>query len=221
MTSLRAIAGCLLLIAAPFVLLVMYLGSTGVSVDGNYSRWNWSNAKESVRVSMARDYLATHAVPGMSRADVLVDLGTPLWDFECWTYAVSENGLGDGYGWPPSHQYEPTVHVSFDPVTGRVERVFGSYIAPGEALAFDAATWRESAHFPHLRGQLANGLVHDQGLVTRTRDEILAELGEPDIAERAMYYQIGRDNSGHERCLELWFDAEWRVTHAVIEDENG
>ena len=27
--------------------------------------------------------------------------------------------------------------------------------------------------------------------------------------------------SGHERCLELWFDAEWRVTHAVIEDENG
>lgn len=209
----------LLLVGTPIAAFVL---TSVVLSHWALTRLDHRHGVDASRFSRVQDYAATQRLEGVTRAAVLADLGPPLWDFEVWTYAVSNKGLGLGAGWPPCHKFEPTVHVRFDTETGRVTSATGSYLSQAaNPVPFDSEAWRSLAHFQHQRGPLAEDLVRSGQLEGLARSDVQHLLGAPDITEQAMYYQFGWNNSGYERCLELWFDDQWRVVRTVIESETG
>ena len=219
--STRYALGCLALIASPFLYVLVSASWLGLSADWTFSPWRWRVARDAGRLSMARDYLATHGPLGRTRAQIVADLGDPHGTYDIWSYAVSNVGLGlpDDRGPPPRFSGEPTLYVQ---VAGdRVAKVYGTFIdEPRSGQEFNPAAWASCEFFPDQRKPMAYDLMRSKRLQSATRQEVRAALGAPQCQELAISYEVALDDSGHERRLILWFDEAGRVTRTFIQDEN-
>jgi hypothetical protein len=79
----------------------------------NYSTWSWRFAGKRHRETLAQDYLATRAVPGMPIGRVIGDLGPPDW-----TTDHDDGYEGERVGYVVGHHYmffgSETVSIYFD-----------------------------------------------------------------------------------------------------------
>ena len=213
----RTCLGCAVLIALPPLALVVMGVWQQLALHWSFSPLKWRIARESSRAAMARDYLSSRQVVGMTLDQVRADLGEPTWEWDYWEYAVSFAGLGPAWpGSAPRYSDEKVMIVWFHESGRRVSDITGPDVeAPMLPAPFSPEAWQSYAHFPDLRRPLAYDLIHGRQLRGATRDEVKSALGEPDFGEMLMQYVVEQGGSDA-TCLALSLDAGDRVVSAAI-----
>lgn len=172
----------------------------------SFSPLKWRIAKSESRSGMARDYLASRTVKGMTRAQVLADLGEPSNSADYLAYVVSSKGLADPMA--------PTLYLYFDAEGRRVTKCVIMYIPQPQAqIEFDPVAWRSYAFFRDQRAPLANALWRSQQLRGASRTDVLRDLGPPDRTQTEMHYEVG---ASPELWLIIRFDENERVIDATL-----
>ena len=158
-----------------------------------YSRLGWSLAETTCRQSMARDYLATRDVIGMSLDQLRDDLGRESRYRESWTYAVGDYvALDDSRQAVRVSYRQPRITLRFTR-QGLLRSIDPKWLADGSTAAFDSETWKSTPFAG--RGPMARDLIAGERLMKASREDVRKSLGQPDSAEIHIEYLVGEGMS--------------------------
>ena len=183
----------------------------------HYSRFGWRLAADDGRESMARDYLATRDVRGMTLDELRADLGDESSFREHWTYFVGDYEPVFVGGWTvPAYYRRPTLDLKFNR-RGVLRSLDPGSLWDGPIAAFDAKTWRATAGAE--RAPMARDLVERQLFVGASRDDLQPLLGDPDSAEIRLEYLV-REGVSDGAYLEVRLGLDRRVVDARVTSEG-
>ena len=206
-----AMVGCVFWAMLPLIALGGWRFIRGQGWD--YSRFGWSLADEDCRESMARDYLATRHVQGMTLAQLRADLGDESDFREHWTYVIGEyvpvNESGRTF---PAYYRRPTLDLHFSR-TGVLRSLAPGSLSDGPSTAFIAEIWRATPCSE--RAPMARALIESELLLGARRDEVRQVLGDPDRAEILVEYRVS-DAVSDGTYLEAQVDLDGRILGAEV-----
>ena len=175
----------------------------------NYSRFGWSIAAADGRESMARDYLATRDVTGMTLEQLRADLGDETYFREGWSYIVGEYVPVVTAESPiPAYYRRSGLGLSFSR-RGVLKGLNPGWNGDGPVASFDADVWKATPQF--AREPMARDLLEREAqLLGTSRQELRQLLGEPDKGEIVVEYRVG------DAYLEVHLGLDERIVHACV-----
>ena len=204
-------AGCLVIVGAGVLLLVGKVAWFQMAVTWKFSPLAWRLAPETGREAMARDYISSRELRGMSRSQILSDLGEPNHSSDYWLFAVGPDGLGTAQPRGISIRYsgEPILQVWFDP-EGRVGRCLAPRVPESVGRReFDSMVWKSLSR-PE-RQSMALALSKGEHLHGASKQQVEELLGPPDHAEAHFDYYVAWKGYPDHVILAVRFDIADRV----------